>query len=172
MKQIMLSLILAIFSLSAFAQVTDKAAGTSRAQVPDKVREAFKSKYPNVTIVDWNSEARYQVTFKDEHNHRHVVVYDENAKVIRKEREVERGSIPRPVSAYYLKNYPNEKEYMVWAVEEENGGTVYYSRYQDRVLYFDKDGNFTREEKKIVMDKLDNIENSSEDKNKMIDDKK
>ncbi|MBA2407382.1 MAG: hypothetical protein H0V65_05255 [Chitinophagales bacterium] len=172
MKPIMLSLVLAICSISAFAQVTDKAEGTSRAQVPDKVREAFRSNHPNATGVDWNSEAKYKVNFKDQDNQQHTIVYDENAKIIRREHEVEKGNIPRPVSAYYLKNYPNEKEYKVWAVEDDNGGTIYYSRSQDRMLYFDKDGNFTREEKKIVKDKLDNMENSSEDKNNKTDEKK
>ena len=68
--------------------------------------------------------------------------------------DFERGSKDYPASLkeYYMKKYPDEKDYHVYSMTDKDGMTSYYvgSEHRGMRYYFDKTGNFLKEEKNKV----------------------
>ena len=117
------------------------------AQVPEKVQMTFKEKYPNVTVVKWiEAPNGYKVSFIDKDNMQNVVIFSADGKIVRREMEVTKD-YPKPIVDYYTKTYPDEKERDIWLVTDANGNKTYYVKQSDKIIYFDKEGKFVREEK-------------------------
>ena len=149
MKKVILSLSLICFSLTLMF-----------AQVPDKVQMTFKEKYPDATVVKWDADGdRYKVLFTDKERVQNVVVFDRDGKIVRREMEVANvANHPRPIVEYYTKNYPGDKTQRVWVITDESGNKTYYIPREDKIIYFDKDGKFTREEKRELKQKMEKAE--------------
>jgi hypothetical protein len=139
MKKFILIMLISAIGMIGFAQVS---------KIPQNVQSQFSTSYPNVSTTEWKVEgSNYNVRFFDQMNRQQVVVYNNDAKVIRREAEIERSRIPVTISDYYRKTYPAEKNYTIWSVTDDRGNITYYSPYNDQYLYFDKQGKFLRQEK-------------------------
>ncbi|MEP7128115.1 MAG: PepSY-like domain-containing protein [Chitinophagales bacterium] len=115
------------------------------AQTPETVILRFKTDYPAASTVEWKVDAdRYKVTFTDQHNLHHMLIYDKDGKVYGRESELAEASVPASINEYFIKNFPNEKGARVWLTENEAGIKSYYTPIDDAVLFFDKDGKFVR----------------------------
>lgn len=117
------------------------------AQAPDNLVSKFKADYPKANAVEWKMESdRYKVTFTDPQNLHHTIVYDKNGRVYTRESELDEASVPSSVREYYANNFPEQVGTRVWLSENEGGTKMYYTPVDDAVLFFDKDGKFTRKE--------------------------
>jgi hypothetical protein len=116
------------------------------AQTPDNVKTTFKTKYPNAQGVTWKSEKnnQYRVNYMD-NSTRHAIVYDKDGNVVSEEAVITKDAVPASISDYYKTrtNSPNDADYTVWQVKDKNGNTTYYSEYQGKTSWFDKNGNIT-----------------------------
>jgi len=139
MKRIAVLMLMITFSIGVFAQV------------PEKVQVTFKEKYPDVTMVKWlNAPNGYKVSFVDKDNVQNMVIFSADGKIVRREMEITKD-YPQPIVEYYTKTYPDEKERHIWVVADENGNKTYYVKRSDKIIYFDKEGKFVREEKAEIM---------------------
>ncbi|MGB3076563.1 MAG: hypothetical protein WBB36_14640 [Chitinophagales bacterium] len=115
------------------------------AQTPGTVISRFKTDYPAANAVEWKADAdRYKVTFTDEQNLHHMLIYDKAGKVYGRESELAEANVPASINEYIIKNYPKETGARVWLTENEAGLKSYYTPIDDAVLFFDKDGKFVR----------------------------
>ena len=114
------------------------------AQVPDKVKVKFREKYPDMTatwIVLDNSQ--YAATFTRGGTENYIV-YDASGNIISD--DVVTVEYPVEIKTYYVKNYPDSKDYHVWVATDANGNKTYYVREHGYRIWFDKAGNFVRKE--------------------------
>jgi hypothetical protein len=123
-------------------------AGNILAQTPNNVKDQFKTKYPDATNVYWTNEKNdmYRVNYSDKDT-KHAVVYDKNGNVVREELEVKNTAVPSAINDYYKKrgvdNSANANAYTVWEVKDKDGNVTYYSDYNGKTAWFDKEGNIT-----------------------------
>jgi hypothetical protein len=145
MKKLILSLVLISFSTAILF-----------AQAPEKVQATFKAKYPDATAVAWSTgdNGTYLATYTDRTGAQNTVVLNGDGKVVRTEVALNENDYPGGVKEYYVKKYPDEKNYHVWVVTDENGDKTYYTREHGARIYFDKAGNFLKEEKEKVKDEM------------------
>ena len=145
MKKLILSLVLISFSTAVLF-----------AQTPDKVQGTFKSKYPDATGVVWSTgdDDTYMATYTDKSGNQNVVVLNEDGKIVRTEASLNQNDYPGGVKEYYVKKYPDEKDYHVWIVTDENGNKTYYTREHGARIWFDKAGNYVKEEKEKVKNEM------------------
>lgn len=159
MKKIIFSLVLTCFSLTILF-----------AQVPMRVQETFKTKYPDVTVVKWTSEGDYyKVTYTDSRRVQNIAIFDKDAKIVRTEAEMDMKDYPVAVREYYEKKYPGEKTYHVWVVTDASGDKTYYIRSHDRVTFFDKAGKFLRETKEEMKEERKELKEEIKEEKKDID---
>lgn len=120
--------------------------------IPQPVRTAFSGAYPDADVAGWRFvDNRYKVMFKDR-NMQQVAVYDKNGNLLRRETELDAADVPGAIAQYYKKNYPNEATYHVWLVEEGKGKKSYTAPLNDKMLYFDADGQYIRTENRSPED--------------------
>ena len=143
-----LILILFSFCFCAGAQTnrtaTTSATGTFGGEIslPVIVTTKFAGEYPNIAPTWSIDEDHYAAQYRDEKtNLSHIVVYDRFGNVIRKENELDVSAHPKAVCSYYSKHYPDEK-YVVWKSEDAKGKISYYSKREDVIVCFDKNGKF------------------------------
>jgi hypothetical protein len=108
------------------------------AEVPSLVKDNFTREQPG-DAGSWSKDGdNYRVEFVDKESRRgHVIIYDRNGNVVRRDSEVE--SVPGPINDYYNKNYPGES-FRTWSAQDPKGEKYYYSNRQSEVLRFDKEG--------------------------------
>ncbi|MEO6167256.1 MAG: PepSY-like domain-containing protein [Chitinophagales bacterium] len=136
MKKYLLSIMVVAISISL-----------TLAQTPATIVTKFKTDYPEANAVEWKSDGElFTVTFTDRENMHHMIVYDEKGVIRSRESEVNDANVPSSIKEYYSSNYPQQKGSRVWLSENEAGNKVYYSPIDDAVLFFDKDGKFSRQE--------------------------
>jgi hypothetical protein len=113
---------------------------TDPGQVPSLVMERFNKEYPGVSG-NWSKEEdNYRVEFTDPKSRMlHVIIYDRNGEVIRRENELDNMEYPGAINDYNQKNYPGE-QLRIWSAEEKNGEKYFYTKRQSEVLKYDKDG--------------------------------
>lgn len=117
-------------------------------QPSKKVLDKFKSEYPQMTPT-WKLEQNYYVAdFSDTTTFKAItIVYDKNAKVVRREMEVENSSYPQNINAYFVKNYPGEK-FRTWKSYDDKGAQTYCIKRSEGAVWFDKQGNYIDLQKK------------------------
>jgi hypothetical protein len=125
-------------ALLVFAQV--------QTSVPGPVLEVFQKEYPDAVNASWSVEKNaFKVFFVTGDQHRHINYYDSEGKVIRKENEIQSVDIPTSVRLYFQDNFPDVRNYSVWAVEDREGNIKYYSSYDNQVIFFDKTGIISKD---------------------------
>src|ERR1041384_3535151 len=130
MKKIALIASLLFFAAVIPAQEGKSSAGGDRVpadpgQVPSQVTEKFNREYPGISG-SWSKDGEnYRVEFTDPKSRmNHVILYDRNGEVIRRESEVDQ--VPQSINEYYNKNYPGE-QLKTWALDEKSGERSYYA---------------------------------------------
>lgn len=145
MKKLFFVLALAIVSAASFAQA------------PSNIQSTFSAKYPDVTGATWTTDdGNYVAAYTDKDGMHNWVVFDKNARIVRNEVELDMKEYPATVKEYYVKKYPDEKNYRLYSLTDENGDKTYYIPSENRGVryYFDKTGNFLREEKNKMKEEI------------------
>jgi hypothetical protein len=127
------------------------------AQAPERVQTTFKTKYPDAQGTTWITVGgNYQATYMDKNGVHNVVVFNNDGSIVRTESEMNMKEYPTTVTTYYEKNYPDEKNYHVWVVTDADGNKTYYipSEHKGVRYYFDKTGNYLRQEKNKAKDEM------------------
>lgn len=128
-----------------------QAAPTDRTSVapPENIRTKFESDFPGKTEVRWKVEKNnFKVMYTDpETKLGHVIVYDKDGKVMRKENEVDKLTYPSSINDYYSKKYPKES-FEVWQTEIVPGETRYFIKRKNKTLWFDQSGKLIQENRK------------------------
>jgi hypothetical protein len=158
MKKIFLS-IGCLISLSLFSQSgnTNKSPGTTTVipgggkinttpvdntavSTPAIVTSNFSRDFPGAQVT-WSMEGKnHRGLYIDPVTHlQHIIIYDPNGNVIRRESELEQGSYPASINDFYNKNHPNET-YNVWETKDAKGKRGYYSKYKDEMQWYDSVG--------------------------------
>jgi hypothetical protein len=116
---------------------------------PESVTTAFNNENAGNSNVSWKVEGdNYWVSYTDpKSNLGHIIVYDKDGKVVRKENEVDNLTYPSAISDYYSKQYPKES-YKVWQTERSPGHTYYFISRKGKVLWFDQTGKNVYEPEK------------------------
>jgi hypothetical protein len=110
-------------------------------QVPPVVLERFTREYPGISGTWAKDGDNYRVEFVDPQSHLgHIIVYDRNGDVIRRESELEGPGQPNALNQYFQRNFPGE-QLKTWAVKEKDGTVSYYTQRNNEVLRFDDKGN-------------------------------
>ncbi len=144
MKKILFCTLLFLNTSLFFAQEGKTPAGdktpATAGQVPSLVTERFNREYPGISG-NWSTDGEnFKVEFVDPQSHLgHIIVYDRNGEVVRRESELDGPKNPGAINDYYKKNYPGE-EPRTWSVEEKNGDVSYYTRRKDQIVRFNKEG--------------------------------
>ncbi len=130
--------ILAVAALAAFASCA------LFAQAPDKVKENFRKENPNAMNVVWKSDGDqgYRVTYS-ENKTEHALVYDKSGNITGRQTTVSGTSVPTTITEYYTKRASGNEyapSYTVWKSTDNAGNVTYYSEYNGKQTYFDKDG--------------------------------
>ena len=127
------------------------------AQAPERVQVTFKTKYPDAQGTTWTTVgSNYQATYMDKNGVHNMVVFNNDGSIVRSESEMDMKEYPANVRSYYEKKYPGEKDYHVWVVTDANGEKTYYipSEHAGVRYYFDKTGNYLREEKNKMKEEM------------------
>lgn len=108
---------------------------------PLPILDLFARKHPGATPL-WGIKGRhYVVRYVDPATQLgHMITYDRQGRIIRREDEINLEDCPAGLQAYYLKNFSEEGP-RVWCYEEGQN-VKYYIRRQSRVVWFDKEGNY------------------------------
>jgi len=146
MKKALLFAILLLsinFSIAQEGKTPADKTQASSGQVPNVVIERFNREYPGVSG-NWSVDGEnFKVQFTDPQSHLgHIIVYDSNGEVLRRESELDGPKNPNAINDYFKKNYPGE-QLKTWQVEEKNGDVSYYANRKEEVLRFNKDGKPT-----------------------------
>jgi hypothetical protein len=144
MKKILFCTLLFLNVTLFFAQEGKTPAGdktpAASGQIPSLVMERFNREYPGISG-NWSTDGEnFKVEFVAPQSHLgHIIVYDRNGDVIRRESELDGPKNPGAINDYYKKNYPGE-DLKTWSVEEKNGEISYYTRRKEQILRFNKEG--------------------------------
>jgi hypothetical protein len=108
---------------------------------PEKVKLNFETEHPSRATVKWKVQGdKYWVSYTDpKTNMDHIIVYDQDGKVIHKESETDHLVYPSAISDYYKQKFPGEK-FRVWQTEKDNGKTLYYIMRKGKNIWFDQEG--------------------------------
>jgi hypothetical protein len=132
--------VLMLLGFSLFAQTI---------KIPPKVESAFKKEYPHAAAIEWQQTTdKYKVTFTDDSNLHHTVIYYPEGKLFSREREMDEQQVPKVIRDYYAENLPDEQSYRVWQVEDESGKITYYSPVKNAVIFFDEKGKFSHRDER------------------------
>jgi len=109
-------------------------------QIPSLVTERFSREFPGISG-SWSTDGEnYKVEFIDPQSHLgHIIVYDRNGNVIRRESELDGPKNPGAINEYNKKNFPGE-DLKTWAVEQKNGDKSYYTKRNEDIIWFNKEG--------------------------------
>jgi len=152
MKNLILSAVFAVFTLTAFAKGDD---------VPSAVKTKFASLYPTVKKAKWDKEeANYEASF-ELNEVETSVLFDANGNVLETETEIAVSALPNGVADYISKNYAGQKIKETAKIVDANGVITYEAEVKAGDLIFDATGNFL---KKIVEAEDDDDEKDGKDK--------
>ena len=129
-------------AIAAFIAFT---CGLLFAQAPDKVKENFRKDNPNAMSTVWKAQKdnTYRVTYT-ENKMELATVYDKEGNVVSRQKLIKNETIPAGITDYYSTRVTNTKEYApsytVWQTTDKDGNVTYYSEYNGKSTYFDKEG--------------------------------
>ncbi|HEY4798270.1 MAG TPA: PepSY-like domain-containing protein [Bacteroidia bacterium] len=153
MKKIFLAMaLMGIVSLSA------SAAGET--EVPAAVKSSFQKLYPKAEKVKWGKEdVNYEAEFK-QNGTEMSCLFDKDGKLLETETEIEISALPKAVSDYVTKNYPNDKIREASKIVDAKNVVTYEAEVKEGDLVFDAQGNFIRK----VVEKKDNDNDEKKEK--------
>lgn len=111
---------------------------------PSTVSNKFNSENPNMDV-NWRMDGEnYSADFLDKKTSMgRTIIYDKNGNITRTDYEMTADGLnyPSAIGDYHSKNYPNEG-YKVWQTDDGKGNKFYYTKRNNGILWFDKDGKF------------------------------
>jgi hypothetical protein len=118
---------------------------------PENIQQSFEATFPKSTSVAWKVEGNnFRVNFTDpETKLEHVIVYDKEGNVIRREDETDKLTYPSRIAEYYSGKYPKES-FRVWQTEREPGMINYFIIRKGKIIWFDQTGAFIPRENKAI----------------------
>jgi hypothetical protein len=122
---------------------SDFGGNTSGGMPPSTVTNRFTTDYPGMTP-SWTTDHvnNYRASYKDAgSNSSRSVTYDKNGNVISRDMELGDNDYPTGIKDYFNKNKMNNK-HSVWSSEDKDGKKIYYSTYDNKTYWFDKDGKY------------------------------
>ena len=114
--------------------------------VPDAVKTAFQTKFPNAKKVKWENEKtnEYEASFKLDRKEVSAL-YLTDGKLIEVETEIFDTELPKPVAESLNKKYPNIKISEVAKIERSDNSIVYEAELKisgKKIdILFDEKGN-------------------------------
>ena len=138
-KLFLLTAILGIFAVSAFAFGGDDA--------PAAVKASFTKLYPNVTKVKWGKEdANYEAEF-DVNKVETSCLFDATGNLLETENEIDITALPKAAVEYIAKNFAGEKIKEASKIIDAKKNVTFEAEVKEGDLIFDAAGNFV---KKVV----------------------
>jgi hypothetical protein len=153
MKTTILSILLAVFLLNAYAQENEKKEkGEKKINVPELVKKAFAAKYPKATKVKWSleKEGEYEAEFNI-NKAEMSAVFDEKGTCLEVETEIKQSELPQGIKTALAKDFAG---YKIEEVEKAEGnGIITYEMEakKDKAkfeLIFDNTGKLIKKEEK------------------------
>jgi hypothetical protein len=136
---------------------------------PSVVTNRFTTDYPGMQA-NWSRDHmnNYRASYRDAgSNSNRSVTYDKTGNVISRDMELGDNDYPTGISDYFTKNNMKDK-HSVWSSEDKDGNKIYYSNYNNKTYWFDKNGNYNEPKGKHQgsgTDKNNNTKNNSDNKN-------
>lgn len=145
-KQILIFLVL-LMTFSVIAQQKR----IKQNQVPQKVRQAFKAKYPDVDVKSWEKKNETYIGKYRWNKKKYKVTFDMNGKWIKTVTELKWKEVPESVKIVY-----NKSTYKKWRIDnimqvDSSSGSIVY------ILEIDNQFNFPVTESSTVLYETDDV---------------
>ncbi len=132
-----------VFFTAAFALLFGVAIA-QKSKVPEAVTTKFKTSYPTVTKVSWDTEgANYEAEFKM-NNVEMSVLYDASANVVETETGMAVGSLLPKITTYMSTNVKGKKISEASKIVDAAGKITYEAEAGGMDYIFDDQGNFIK----------------------------
>lgn len=118
---------------------------------PEEITRKFEATYPKSTSVSWKIDGEnFKVNYTDPDTKlEHLIVYDKEGNVVRREDETDKLTYPSDISDYYKQKFPKET-FRVWQTEREPGKISYFIIRKGKYLWFDQTGKLIPQEDKTI----------------------
>ncbi len=121
----------------------------SESEVPAAVKTKFTSLYPNSKVEKWEKEkGSYKAEF-DENKTETCVIIDDEGNLVKTKTEIQISELPVAASAYIEKNCTGKKITKAFKMTDAKGVVTYKAKVGETHLFFDANGTFVKEEKKM-----------------------
>jgi hypothetical protein len=142
MKKMIMLAAIAMTSIAGFAQA--KKDGSVKPPAPAET--AFKKAFPSASAVKWSSEEKdFEVNFKQAGKEMSAV-YTATGALKETEAEISKAELPASVSAYLKQHYKGSIKAAA-KITDEKGVITYEVEVGEVEVFFNKDGQFIKEEK-------------------------
>jgi len=111
MKKIIISVVLALLMLNSYSQEKKKESkNEKKVEVSEVVKNAFATKFPNATKVEWSLEkpGEFEVEFKLNKTEMSAL-FDEKGTLLETESEIEETDLPGAIKATLAKDFAGYK---------------------------------------------------------------
>mgnify|MGYP006178197303 CR=1 FL=1 len=143
-----------VFLISLMPAQGNSATAQPEAIVPPEVEQKFTLEYPEVSARWKIADGLYKAMFINPRNNMgYIIVYDENANIIRREKELEKQEYPQVINDYHARKFPGEG-FVVWSAVDSAGNIQYYSPRTEETIFFDRNGQALNDHKKGLADSL------------------
>jgi hypothetical protein len=121
----------------------------SESEVPAAVKTKFTSLYPNSKVEKWEKEkGSYKAEF-DENKSETCVIIDDKGNLVKTKTEISISELPAAATAYIEKNCTEKKITKACKMTDAKGVVTYKAVVGEKHLFFDSNGTFEKEEKKM-----------------------
>jgi len=136
MKFVLSLLLCCFFATDCYSQTL------TATEVPAKVREANKKKYPATQNTKWKKvnegfEASQLINKKQS-----VIRYDNNGKLISTETEVTATEVPKLMNDFIISNFKGKKPSNLHRISDPAGKISFAAEIEEMRYIFDSKGNF------------------------------
>lgn len=135
----MKKLIFVIFAIAMCSNLN--AQNLNESDVPDAVKTAFNSMYPNQDNIEWESQGAYFEGGVKIDGMVTSVLFDANGTVIQSESQISVSDLPKGVAEYVSKNLNTEEISEAAKITDSSGKITYEAEVNGSDYLFDSDGN-------------------------------
>ncbi len=148
MKNI-LGLFVVLFATSSitFAQEKNEKENNEHINVPAKVKEALKQKYPEAKNVGWEKEnGNYEANWGGKSGEDHSVQFTPSGDFIEIVNSIPVSQLPKSVFTYVKDHYKTSHITEAGKVTDAKGKQYFEAEVKGRDVIFDEQGNFVKAE--------------------------
>ncbi len=141
-----MKIVLSLMLLTCLSFNESKAQSLKENEIPVKVREAYKKKYPAAKEGKWKKQGEaFEVSQMVNKKHT-VVLYDDKGKIIKSETEMKFAELPKMMTDFIVANLKGQNPSSACRITD-NAGKISYAAEIDHLRYvFDDKGNFIKQE--------------------------